>query len=278
MKMTKILLLSYALFFSSGAVNAVDRLIPDALPEVGQMKSVETAVAKPDVNETDALPANWKVRTGIKASFIIDMVGPLFSSEKTPGQDVGYGGALGGAVRFDHKSGWFVETGLSVGYVSSQLQMKERSSGYSAPVWQTRSFRRGRISLPVFAGHGFSLSDMLEMNVNTGFECSYTFAGKVGGQGSEYSMFGTNGVWRRWNLMYTIGLGLELDMFSIEINGGFGLLNLARRDVFHNYNMYENYAAVSLVYWGSETDSTVRAPAGYRYSSCYCYGTERFGR
>ena len=38
-------------------------------------------------------------------------------------------------------------------------------------------------------------------------------------------------------------------MFSIEINGGFGLLNLARRDVFHNYNMYENYAAVSLVYW-----------------------------
>lgn len=249
MKTLRFLLLICSVLFVQEMINASDYSMPCAQPEIVQEKSVETAVAKPHVNVIDSLPANWKVRTGIKASFIIDMAGPLFSSEKMPGQDIGYGGALGGAVRFDHKSGWFVETGLSVGYVSSQLQMKDRSSGYSSPVWQTRSFRRGRISLPVFAGHGFSLSDMLDMNVNTGFECSYTFAGKVGGQGPEYSMFGTNGVWRRWNLMYTIGLGLELDVFSIEINGGLGLLNLARRDVFYTHDMNESYASVSLVYW-----------------------------
>lgn len=60
MKMTRILLLSYALFFLSGAVNAVDRPMPDALPEVGQMKPLETATAKPDLNVIDSLPGTGK--------------------------------------------------------------------------------------------------------------------------------------------------------------------------------------------------------------------------
>lgn len=194
--------------------------------------------------------SEWRIRPGVKASFVFDIVGPVSCSKKVPGQDLGIGGALGGAVRFVHKSGWFAETGLSVAYVSSKTEMLTMRSDETREEWSEGSLRRGRISLPVFAGYIFPLADMLEMNVNTGIEGAYTFAGKVcNGRGTDYTMFGTDGIWRRWNLMYTIGFGFELNELSVEVSGGFGLLNMARENVFHSRTMNESSVSVSLVYW-----------------------------
>lgn len=194
----------------------------------------------------------WKVCWGIRDSFKFDIVAQWNSTKKFPGDHLGYGNELGGVMRLCAPSRWFVDVALSVAYAETKLQVCAVDPAAPIEDWPLYKYRHTSINLPVNVGYSFTVADVLQMSVLTGLKVTCTVAGSLTGPSGypSLSLFGRDGVWRRWNLLWSFGVEFYVDnAVSVGVNGDLGLLRLARKDIFRTPIMNESSVNIGFTYW-----------------------------
>lgn len=216
----------------------------------------ETTVCQIDcISQNDSIVSGnkyWNVCWGIRDSFKVDIVAQWNSTKKFPGDHLGYGNELGGVMRLCAPSRWFVDVALSVAYAETKLQVCAVDPAAPIEDWPLYKYRHTSINLPVNVGYSFTVADVLQMSVLTGLKVTCTVAGSMKGPTGypSLSLFGEDGVWRRWNLLWTFGVEFDVDnAVSVGVNGDLGLLRLARKDIFRTPIMNESSVNIGVTYW-----------------------------
>ncbi|MCM1368941.1 MAG: PorT family protein [Candidatus Amulumruptor caecigallinarius] len=90
--------------------------------------------------------------------------------------------------------------------------------------------------MSVFAGPAFSVGLSGKLDTPDGLP--------------DYTLYGSNGVWRRFNVAATFGVAFEIDKtFSVNITGNLGLNSMPREDIFLHRNSTESVAQICATYW-----------------------------
>ena len=96
------------------------------------------------------------------------------------------------------------------------------------------NFRALSIGIPVVAGYQFGFSEKCSLKLYTGlqanigltnkFHYSYQLAGDKFNE--DIDMYGSNGLWKRFDLAWKTGVGVHIDKFYVGLNTQIGFLNL----------------------------------------------------
>ncbi len=185
---------------------------------------------------------------GVKGAFDLNLPGKWTSTDPDAVNEdnFGYGGAAGVVYRVMRDRHWFLEPGLLLSYNDFGIDLQADSYVASARI------SKFDIIIPLTIGYQFGLFDDKRMNVMTGFEGTVCLGGSITKPTDEmsYSLFGTDGIWRRGDLKWGFGAGFVFDNVEINVMSYLGLINqLKRSDISTARVINENTVRISLTYY-----------------------------
>ncbi len=165
--------------------------------------------------------------------------------------EIGLGVTGGVYARYVYDHHWYVASGLLVSYAHAPLQVKAPEE-VVPDSYYTCHYDRGAVSLPIHAGYRILFTHWEDRAVSffTGTSLSCGFAGRLKTNVLPgHTMYGSNGLMRRFDASWDVGTTFELGDFMVEVCGNLGCVNMARKDVFRDRHMYENACRIGFTYW-----------------------------
>ncbi len=189
---------------------------------------------------------------GIKAALDVNFPGKWHTS----GNSVdmyrhGFGGTVGALYNIYLGHDFYIEPGLSLFYdtFSHTGIYIDMSSGLIKP----KVYKTG-IRVPVVAGYSFDITERFIMSVYTGPEVSYVFSGGIRGKymnsnnddlGEILNPYGKNGLNRRFDCAWKVGLAFPTDYVTFMIDASFGITDICKNDI----SMRENRLSIGLAHY-----------------------------
>lgn len=196
--------------------------------------------------ETEITTASRYVHSfGIRGTFDLNIPGKWTSTDKNAvdSDNFGYGLAAGVVYNIMRDRHWFLESGLQFSY--NEFGINILTDGYYAD----SRISKYDIIIPLNAGYQFDLFDKMGMNVMTGVEGTICLGGSISNM-TDYSLFGSHGIWRRGDLKWGVGAGFVWNDISINVMSYFGFINqLKQKDLSLASVINENVVRVSLTYY-----------------------------
>lgn len=194
-----------------------------------------------------------RVIWGIKASVDTELPGKWSDRDFSIGMyKPGLGFSLGGVCNVDLGRNFYVEPGVSLFY--SQYNYKDLyiiDDEGTVSEKNPKLYKWG-LNVPVLVGYTIDFSENFSMNVFTGPQLRYAFAGdivfknksNIAGLEEDFNLFGDNGQ-RRVSCDWKIGIGFPVDNFNISIEADLGI-----SDLFKNQLRFrENRLGVGVTYF-----------------------------
>lgn len=205
-----------------------------------------------DEHEADR---SFRFRYGFRAGLGFGYFDSLSSTTKTTDEDDGanVGGSVGVTVRYENPTRWYFESGLIANYSSGRATLRNPAAGHTPGAEPIEcDMSRLALQVPVLAGCKFRLVDILWMSVFAGPTLSVGLTGDLDTPPNlpDYPLYGSDGVWRRFNVAGTFGATFEINRkYSVNVIGSLGLNSMTRADIFHYRNSTESGVQICLTYW-----------------------------
>lgn len=162
----------------------------------------------------------------------------------------GYGFTIGGVSNIYLGKNFNFETGLSLAY--SQYKYKDVAfSDSDGSIWETDpKIYKWSFQIPLIVGYSIDMSDNFALNVFTGPQVRYAFAGKIDFKNKEIADEANEYVnlWngqRRFDLSWKVGLGIPVNDFLISLEADLGITDLFKGDL----SFRENRLGIGVTYY-----------------------------
>lgn len=163
----------------------------------------------------------------------------------------GAGFTIGAVSNIYLGKNFYFEPGVSVFY--SQYRYKDlilMGDGGNEAETDPKLYKWG-IQIPLTVGYTFDFSDRFAMNVFTGPQLRYAFAGKIAVKNKKltegidgFDLWGVNGQ-RRFDCSWKIGVGFPVSNFNISLEADLGITDLLKGDM----SFRENRVGLGLSYY-----------------------------
>lgn len=162
----------------------------------------------------------------------------------------GYGFTIGGVSNIYLGNNFYFEPALSLAY--SQYKYKDVAFPDSEGlIWETDpKIYKWSFQIPLIVGYSLYMSDNFALNVFTGPQVRYAFAGKIDFKNKEIAD-GANeyvNLWngqRRFDLSWKVGIGIPVNDFLISLEADLGITDLFKADL----SFRENRLGVGVTYY-----------------------------
>lgn len=193
------------------------------------------------ITQSPVFAANDQVLWGVKGSVDIEIPGKWRADHNSFSMyRPGAGFTIGPVCNIYLGKGFYFEPGVSLFY--SEYRYKDLIIEAATPEVDPKNYKWG-VQVPLVVGTTFEFTDKFVMNLYTGPQFRYAFAG-----GTEYKnrslvsdLNGSLDLWniqRRLDLSWKVGLGFPTPYFNIAVEGDVGLTNLLKDDVsFNEYRL-----------------------------------------
>lgn len=142
----------------------------------------------------------------------------------------GGGVEFGGIYNVPVVANFYIEPGLKFYYNTYSLKKEFVEALQDDIIFNSVSFKKFGMRIPVMAGYHFDFTDDLKVSVFTGPELEVGFSAKenINGHNIEMSesVYGEDGGMNRVDLLWGIGAGISYQHFYFGVNGGIGMLNM----------------------------------------------------
>ena len=188
---------------------------------------------------------------GIRGSFDISIHGDMETNGykvKMFGQ--GYGGSVGAVYHLPVFANLFFEPGMSLYYDTYVIDDLYADNGISdSPQSVDADIRKFGVRIPLTIGYRFDIWENAGISILTGPELTYGFTARVSGDrykelGLPVNLYTSAGGHKRFNFLWGVGAGLDINRFHISIIGYFGLVNMMHSPI----TLHENVARVAFGY------------------------------
>lgn len=185
------------------------------------------------------------VKAGFDVNFPTDWHNPSGSIKMFK---KGYGFNIGGVYNAWLGKGFYLEPGVSLFYDSYSYDDLFSDAGNGIADQDPSLYKVG-IRIPVVAGYEIGISENFSMNVFTGPELNYSFAGKYRFHNREAwgdiedNLFNTQ---RRIDCAWKVGVGFPFNNFMLSVEGEFGLTDLLKNP---DISFRENRLTIGATYY-----------------------------
>lgn len=188
---------------------------------------------------------------GIKAALDVNFPGKWnIGGEKVDIYRHGFGATVGALYNIYLGHDFYIEPGLSLFYDTYYENEMYIDEGLSIG---PKIYKTG-IRVPVVAGYSFDITERFIMSVYTGPEASYIFSGGICGKymnsnnediGEMLNPYGKNGLNRRFDCAWKVGLAFPTDYVTFMIDASFGITDICKNDI----SMRENRLSIGLAHY-----------------------------
>lgn len=153
----------------------------------------------------------------------------------------GGGMEIGGICNVPVAASFYIEPGIKFYY--NNYSVGKDFLDEIEPGLDKMTFEKYGMRIPVMAGYRIYLKNDMRLNLFTGPELEFGFSArqKASSHGVDVSasIYGEDGGLRRADILWTIGVGLDIKKFYIGLSGSAGMLNMIdEQDVsFHENRM-----------------------------------------
>ena len=162
----------------------------------------------------------------------------------------GYGFTVGGVSNIYLGKNFYFEPGISLAY--SQYRYKDIEFSDSDGVIRETDPKiyKWSLQIPLVVGYTIDLSDEYSLNVFTGPQVRYAFAGGISFKNKEIAEEADEYVnlWngqRRFDLSWKVGVGIPINNFQISLEADLGITDLLKNDM----SFRENRVGVGVTYY-----------------------------
>ena len=175
---------------------------------------------------------------GIKASADIELPGKWHGENNSVTMfRPGYGFSAGVVSNIYLGKNFYFEPGVALFYSRYEYKDLTISNGDNAEEHDPGLYKLG-VEVPLLFGYTFGFSDQFAMNLFTGPQLRYSFAGEIEIENSSliedmesgFDLWGINGQ-RRFDCSWKIGLGFPVSNFNISFEADFGISDLLKGDM-----------------------------------------------
>lgn len=210
--------------------------------------------------ETDvARQKEMQLKWGPKVGLDFTAAEKWYSTRAHDSDESFLGGSAGVTVRFIWNNHWYIQPEFMLEYDNMSAAVKN-SGNDSDVLTESHVFydiSRFAVQLPVHLGYRFTLAGDVGMSVFTGAFAQCGIGGKIeshddaAGRGlPHYSLYGSNGVWHRWNFGAVLGVTFEIgECFVVSVDGNFGFRKMNRKNIFADRTLNESIGRVAISYW-----------------------------
>lgn len=162
----------------------------------------------------------------------------------------GYGFSVGGVSNIYLGKNFYFEPGISLAY--SQYRYKNVAfSDSEGVIWETDpKIYKWSFQIPLVVGYTIDISEKYSLNVFTGPQVRYAFAGgtsfknkEIAEEADEYVNLWN--VQRRFDLSWKVGVGMPVNNFQISLEADLGITDLLKNDM----SFRENRVGVGVTYY-----------------------------
>ena len=162
----------------------------------------------------------------------------------------GYGFTVGGVSNIYLGKNFYFEPGISLAY--SQYRYKDIAFSDSDGVIRETDPKiyKWSLQIPLVVGYTIDLSDEYSLNVFTGPQVRYAFAGGISFKNKEIAEEADEYVnlWngqRRFDLSWKVGVGVPINNFQISLEADLGITDLLKNDM----SFRENRVGIGVTYY-----------------------------
>lgn len=162
----------------------------------------------------------------------------------------GYGFTVGGVSNIYLGKNFYFEPGLSLAYTKYRFKDLEITGSEGIVVETDPDIYKWSLQIPMVFGYAIDLTDSFALNVFTGPQIRYAFAGKIdfkseniADEADEYVSL-WNGH-RRFDLSWKVGVGVPVDNFVVSVEADLGITDLLKND----FSFRENRVGLGLTYF-----------------------------
>lgn len=162
----------------------------------------------------------------------------------------GDGFTIGGLSNIYLGKNFYFEPGISLAY--SQYKYKDVAfSDSEGVIWETDpKIYKWSLQIPLVFGYSIDMSDRYSLNVFTGPQVRYAFAGDISFKNKEIAEEADEYVnlWngqRRLDLSWKVGIGIPVNNFQISLEADFGITDLLKNDM----SFRENRVGIGVTYY-----------------------------
>ncbi|MDE6295734.1 MAG: PorT family protein [Muribaculaceae bacterium] len=153
----------------------------------------------------------------------------------------GVGFSIGGVSNIYLGKSFYFEPSLSIAY--SQYRYKDVGFADADGLtweWDPKIYK-WNLQLPLIVGYSIDISDSFALNIFTGPQLRYAFAGKIVFKNKEIAEANNeySDLWmeqRRFDLSWKIGLGVPVNNFVISLEADLGITDLIKSEVAFREN------------------------------------------
>ena len=162
----------------------------------------------------------------------------------------GYGFTVGGVSNIYLGKNFYFEPGISLAY--SQYRYKDIEFSDSEGVIRETDPKiyKWSLQIPLVVGYTIDLSDEYSLNVFTGPQVRYAFAGGISFKNKEIAEEADEyaNLWneqRRFDLSWKVGVGVPINNFQISLEADLGITDLLKNDM----SFRENRVGIGVTYY-----------------------------
>ncbi len=198
-----------------------------------------------------ALAQNNNVIWGVKASIDAELPGKWHGDGGTVTMyRPGVGFTIGGVSNIYLGKNFYFEPSVALAY--SQYKYKDVAFLDSNGVaWETDpKIYKWALQVPLIVGYSIDISDNFALNVFTGPQVRYAFAGKIAFKNQHLNEDSNEYVnlWagqRRFDFSWKVGAGVPINDFLISVEADFGITDLLKSD----FTFRENRLGLGVTYY-----------------------------
>lgn len=202
---------------------------------------------------------------GIRASYNMSLPGKVKADAGGTKSDIkllgkGSGFSIGAVYNMPVVANMYFEPGLTLSYTTESFKLGYGDfPEYLNKAMKHSSLRKFGMEVPVQVGYHFDFTPDVSLQVSTGpvlkvgFVNDYYFTTEdlpvLGVQHSSGSMYGDNGMMRRVDCAWRVGVGFNINKsYYIGVNGDLGMCNMLKTDNDGTVSLHENAFNVTLGY------------------------------
>lgn len=162
----------------------------------------------------------------------------------------GYGFTIGGVSNIYLGQNFYFEPGISLAYTQYRYKDMLFSDPQGVIVEEDPKVYKWGLQIPLVVGYTIDMSDSFALNVFTGPQIRYAFAGKIAFRNKEIADGDDEYVdlWngqRRFDLAWKVGVGVPLNSWVISVEADLGITDLLKGDL----SFRENRIGLGLTYF-----------------------------
>lgn len=207
------------------------------------------AMCPAEVWSEESGAGRWRFKWGPHASVNIFGAEDWTRMREHDTEKIGLGVTAGMVARYVYNNHWYLSSGLLLSYGNSPVEVRTMPQSQD---YHKCHIERGAVHLPIHAGYRICLDDTgnLALSFFTGTTLSCGFAGSFESGGSRpVNLYGSTGIWRRFDAAWDIGATFEFSKFMVEVCGNLGVVDMARQHIFRDRHMYECACRIGFTYW-----------------------------